>query len=253
MITIIGLRYNYFINACSQQLIEYIFCAYDLLNTPILIILSNTMIRIQKVSFFGGFTFRPIRSLVISEITDLLNVSNNVFSFNELTGAIINTSLFIKTSRHKEKRPVWLFFGKKYFINEIINGMSLSIYDTTLIDTLTDISADVIIIDQEKFTIDEIISHCIGDNEYINAQFSLHLDNGSDRNVYIFTGPSNMGKSYLSHATQFSVYETDKNHVLQDSIEEQVIVSGQRFKFLIDDIISNCSFLNNYIEISLSS
>jgi hypothetical protein len=57
------------------------------------------------------------------------------------------------------------------------------------------------------------------------------------RPVWIFTGPSNIGKTFLaSKLNDLGVYETDSSDILPDVITEEIIVLGNKYKFDIDEI-----------------
>lgn len=57
------------------------------------------------------------------------------------------------------------------------------------------------------------------------------------RVVYIFQGPSGIGKSYLAqHLAELDIYETDSNDTLPDTIGADVIVVGHRREFSLSDI-----------------
>lgn len=59
------------------------------------------------------------------------------------------------------------------------------------------------------------------------------------RPVWIFKGESCSGKSYLSHLIDNkSVYETDSNESLPETIYDDIIVLGNKYKFTIDEIKS---------------
>jgi len=59
----------------------------------------------------------------------------------------------------------------------------------------------------------------------------------SIRPVWIFTGKSNSGKSFISgHLKELQIYETDVSDVLPDNMVESVIVLGNKYNFTIEDV-----------------
>lgn len=60
-----------------------------------------------------------------------------------------------------------------------------------------------------------------------------------NRQVYIITGPSGVGKSFIAHQLKdLSVYETDYQDILPGTIIENVVVIGNKYKFSVDDVKS---------------
>lgn len=128
-------------------------------------------IDVQEVTKFDGYTYKPKKNIVIDDIfphDEKEYIKNQVFSvsydggdsYYPSGGYHVDMDLFIKTDRHKDKRPVW-----------------------------------------------------------------------------IFTGESNSGKSFLSsHITELNTYETDSNSVLPENITEDIIVLGNKYEFSIDDV-----------------
>jgi hypothetical protein len=56
------------------------------------------------------------------------------------------------------------------------------------------------------------------------------------RPVWLFTGDSNLGKSYIASHTGLIVYETDSNSILPDSITADIIVLGKKYNFTIEEV-----------------
>lgn len=87
------------------------------------------------------------------------------------------------------------------------------------------------------------VSKCGGDDYYpsgwvgVNAKFKKLARHMDKQPVWIFTGPSAVGKSSLAHETNREVYETDSNPRLPDDLNNyEIIVVGGKYKFSIDDI-----------------
>jgi hypothetical protein len=254
MYSIIGFRIKYYFNNLNNHSTKYIFCIRNSQNKSFEIHGSNDILEIHEVSFFQGFTWIPKKRILIPEITNLLEVSNDVFSFDLINGIKVNTDLFRKSLRHKEKRPVWLLLGENKYIYQLTKNMIMSIYNTNLSETLSsEIISDIIIIGEQKyFSIDEILLNCKGDNEYIFVNFTMYKNNDSNENIFLFTGPSNMGKSYLSHYTEFSVYETDSSSFLPSIIDDRIVSIGKKYNFDINELISKFVYVNNYIIVDFT-
>lgn len=64
--------------------------------------------------------------------------------------------------------------------------------------------------------------------------------------VYVFHGPSGIGKSYLGmHLESLSVYETDKDIKLPDNLNEyEVIILGNRSGFTLNDVKQKLTGVN---------
>lgn len=83
-----------------------------------------------------------------------------------------------------------------------------------------------------------------GSNEYypcgsytIKDVFNTTPRHHSNRIVYVFYGPSGVGKSYIAdHLSELSVYDTDCNEALPDVIYTDVVVVGNKYKHSIDDV-----------------
>ncbi|MDK0621495.1 hypothetical protein P5E90_11695 [Clostridium perfringens] len=83
-----------------------------------------------------------------------------------------------------------------------------------------------------------------GDEYYPCGGYSINMDlfketarYKKDRPVWIFTGESGTGKSFIaSGIVDIDVYETDRSETLPNEIEEQIIVLGKKYDFSIEDI-----------------
>lgn len=101
---------------------------------------------------------------------------------------------------------------------------------------------DDVNIDCEAF----VFSATGGDKYYPSGFYDINYDvfektprYVGNRIVYVFTGPSGIGKSFLaSHLDrdELNVLETDKNPVLPDIIYDDVVVVGNKYGHCIDDI-----------------
>ena len=88
------------------------------------------------------------------------------------------------------------------------------------------------------------ISEYGGDSYYPCGGYSVNMELFKElpricnlRPVWIFTGASNLGKSFLSSKlNDLEVYETDSRDMLPDIITESVVVLGNKYKYNIDDI-----------------
>jgi len=73
------------------------------------------------------------------------------------------------------------------------------------------------------------------------------------RPVWLFKGPSNMGKSFIAEHCSLKSYETDMSDKLPDEIDADIIVIGNKYKYSIEDIKSKCIGNNEYILVEFSS
>ena len=104
----------------------------------------------------------------------------------------------------------------------------MSIYDMTK-DTFTGtISQDL-----DIAGLDDPFHICIENYVYISVYRNR---SPSFSTLYIFTGNSNMGKSYISHRTSFSVYETDQSAFLPETFSCDIIIIGKKYPFDISII-----------------
>lgn len=83
-----------------------------------------------------------------------------------------------------------------------------------------------------------------GDNYYPSGGYNVEMKlfkktvrSKNLRPVWIFTGKSNSGKSFLaSKLNGLDVYETDSNKTLPESIVASVIVLGNKYNFNLEDV-----------------
>jgi hypothetical protein len=159
---------------------------------------SQGRIEVRFVDNFKGFTFKPINNL-------LINDSKLEEKIKEL----------IKNNDNSEKCRNC--YGDVYF--SIFSELSF---------------------DNNVF----IVSYDGGDPYYPSGDYHVNMElftssvrTKSQRQVWIFVGKSNTGKSYLASSIKsLSVYETDSSPTLPDSITESIIVVGNKYKFDINDI-----------------
>ena len=107
-----------------------------------------------------------------------------------------------------------------------------------------DIEPDYEIATEEEYRNDVFnISECGGDCYYPSGYYDVNMElfkstvrTKEKRPVWIFTGKSNVGKSFIASHTDLQVYETDRNESLPISITEDIIVLGNKYDFSEDDI-----------------
>ncbi len=83
-----------------------------------------------------------------------------------------------------------------------------------------------------------------GDNYYPSGKSWIYEDlfvetnrNSNKRHVYVFTGPSKIGKSHLAHSSSFKVYETDSNAKLPKDLNNyEIIVIGNKYPFSVAEV-----------------
>lgn len=232
MFTIIGLRYFYH----SSGKMTYIFCAIDSNGKRLEIHVND---EIQVIYQNCGYTWIPKSRFKIDSLKDILLYCNDID---------IN---FTKTIRHMEKKPVWIFIGLYNVISPILNTLALSVFDITKHNFNGKISSDIIYAGLNDYS-----ELCSEDYLYITVNFKVNrIISAAERDyIYIFTGNSNIGKSYISHKTSLLVYETDQSPILPDKFDNDydIIVIGNKYLFDIDSIISKISKTVNIIHCDFS-
>lgn len=99
-----------------------------------------------------------------------------------------------------------------------------------------------------------------GDHYYANGNSSVNLELfkptprlKEKRPVWIFTGDSNIGKSYLAHLISNNedkeVYETDEDSNLPNKIVADIVVIGNKYKYSAGDVKSKLEGNNNDVII----
>jgi hypothetical protein len=185
----------------------------------------------------NGFTWISMHPLTISSLDDVHNYIKKD-----------NLQIFFKeTPRQLNKHPIWIFIGLPFLIKPITNFISLSIFD------INDYFSGNIIEDI-VFTGLEDYSHIlIEDFTYISVNFEIYRESSSNtQSIYIFFGDSNKGKSFISHKTSLSVYETDQSKSLPDEFTSDIIVIGKKYQFSIDMIAEKIDENFNIISVKFS-
>jgi hypothetical protein len=141
-------------------------------------------INIKEVDKFNGYTYRPIKPLIIDDFNeDADDIDNEVFgvSYDGGDGYYpcgyynVNMDLFKETPRHKNERPVWVFKGEsnlgKSFIASKLN--ELTTYETDLNEVLPEVITEDVIVLGNKYTysLEEIKSRIFGEYELILVDF----------------------------------------------------------------------------------
>lgn len=80
---------------------------------------------------------------------------------------------------------------------------------------------------------------------YPNANIQIKFDNWIDtkrgkdkKQIYIFKGPSAIGKSYIANSTNLEVFETDGRPLNELNISFDIIVVGNKHGYTTRNIIS---------------
>ena len=106
----------------------------------------------------------------------------------------------------------------------------------------------------------------IGQESYNSDVFSYDLDgytlniekfkktprHKEKRPVWIFVGPSNIGKSFIASRCELISYETDMCAELPEELVADIIVLGNKYKFDIEDIKSICLGDNEFTLVNFS-
>ena len=172
----------------------------------------------------------------------------------------IRIEFFIENNKQKEN-PIFLLTkkenGKIKRYELFLNSLKFREVDTFIAPNF--IIKGVYLLDLERFV------ECKKNNEpFKDSLFSLNdnpydiklMDNLSmnkdfvkccesprikeHRPVYIFNGPSGLGKSYIASflSNLKNIYETDSSDTLPSTIDADIIVLGNKYHFSKDDIIS---------------
>jgi len=56
------------------------------------------------------------------------------------------------------------------------------------------------------------------------------------KQVYIFAGPSAIGKSFIAGSSSLNVYETDSSNELMMTLDNDIVVLGNKYPYLTSDI-----------------
>lgn len=83
---------------------------------------------------------------------------------------------------------------------------------------------------------------------YVKINFEMFTPTNrimNTRPVWIFQGPSNIGKSFLAHKLiDLRIYETDSANELPITLTSDIIVLGQKYPYSLDDIKNRISSTN---------
>jgi hypothetical protein len=146
---------------------------------------SWAYIEIKEVDRFNGYTFKPIKPLIIDERFDDNYIDNKVFTCSYDGGDSyypsgfysVNMDLFRETPRHKSQRPVWVFkggsnLGKSFIASKL---EELETYETDSSDKLPNvITQDVIVLGNKySYSLEEIKNRIYGEYELILVNFEL--------------------------------------------------------------------------------
>lgn len=152
-------------------------------------------IEIEYIDSFEGYDYKPIKELIIDDITNEkiedfnddedVDIENEVFSVSYNGGDFyypcgfyeVNMNLFRKTARAKEKRPVWILRGNSNLGKSFLSHKTgLTVYETDCNELLpAQITEDIIVIGNKySFTVNEVIDKLFGDNEIILVDFTKY-------------------------------------------------------------------------------
>lgn len=213
MYLIIGLRYFYH----SNGKITYIVCAIDHDNKRVEIHLDE---EIKVVYQNVGFTWIVKKPFKINCIDEIHNYCKDIPLY------------FRQTPRHMLKRPIWIFIGSTSVVNPIIESFCLPIFDISKQSFTGKVSETIIYAGLNDYS-----SICIEDYLYISVTFSEYrMSLISFPFIYVFTGDSNKGKSYISHNIFLNVYETDQSDSLPTEFSCNIIVIGKKYTYDIETV-----------------
>ena len=152
-------------------------------------------IEIEYIDSFEGYDYKPIKELIIDDITNEKNedfndyetecIENEVFIVSDNGGDFyypcgfyeVNMDLFRKTARAKEKRPVWILRGNSNLGKSFLSHKTgLTVYETDCNELLpAQITEDIIVIGNKySFTVNEVIDKLFGDNEIVIVDFKKY-------------------------------------------------------------------------------
>ena len=265
---ILGLKLIYYVKYMESH-IRFILYGLTDNKEKISIEIDKENLKIKYVSSFNGLALLPKDGSLIKipHENDLAELESLLLTNKDNYYRLIlnNIDLFTKTTKFKDKRPVWFFKGSNYKgKNYIADKTTISKYIIDEYNFIPDLIECDIIVCPDKYIIpDSIIkSKCIGNNEYISVLFEKKINDKikypfrKKRHIYIFIGNSNIGKTYIANSLGLKVFETDHYPKLPDYIEEDIVIFGKIYVYDIDlDIIprfkGNCHF--TFVEFNLIS
>jgi hypothetical protein len=124
--------------------------------------------------------------------------------------------------------PIWIFLKN----SRLSLNLTLSSLLSSDIKYNSVIRSNIVILD-DSLPFSKLRQNLIGSIIYV--KFSNDKD---DNCVWIFRGDSNLGKSYLAHCSDLSVFETDAHSTLPHNITEDIIVLGNKYCHSLNDIKS---------------
>lgn len=146
----------------------------------------------------------------------------------------VNKECFIKTSRQKNKRPIYLMYGDYpiSFSND---------YQKIKIIPQKDILKQILIFETKSVFnfipfIEKTKEYIIGNNEFVYVDFHL-LRRGKNNYIWILYGKSNLGKSYLTRNCDTTL-EVSSIENLPENITETYIVIDSKCTNILNEIIS---------------
>jgi len=143
-------------------------------------------IDVREVFNFNGYTFVPIKPLIVEDLIPDKNyddVVNDVFlvdynggdSYYPSGGYTVNMDLFTETLRHKEKRPVWIFKGKSNKGKSFISGKlkDVTVYETDSSKDLPEVIKETVIVlgNKYKFKVKDIKERLFGEVDVCIVKF----------------------------------------------------------------------------------
>jgi len=278
---IIGATSIHYISDNLTQCIKYVLYCKNKYDEKIEIIIGINMLHMKHVTQFENITMVPNKKIFIN-----IQLFYNSYFFDPYEELINNITIFNKTMKHKDLRPIWIYGGSCEegidFFKESIKSFSIDKNEI-----LPDIIAcDTIIIGTSGININDIKKRCIGNNEYIFVGFENIIKKehflpkyGSAKNVYIFTGDKYLGKRHIAYnlnkkitnnkiecASLFynnvcfkenkiepcDVYETKGSSVLPNKMNHDIVIISPDSKFTYLDIIEKYNGNYNFISIHFS-
>jgi len=185
---------------------------------------SYTKMEIETDNLFPvSFTHFPKQEFKIPFIDENYNIDFN---------------LFTQTIRYRPNRLVWIwdFNNVQQFYNKIISYFTLknNYLSFKCEDNSNKITEDVIMLPTFN---KEMLIRIFGNPDIVKVNVNYLF--GSKKITLIFIGHSGLGKSFLSGYLNFdSLYETDESTNLNNNLDVDIIVIGNRKKaFTINNLL----------------